>query len=293
MGTANKRQAMRQKLKAIWHDPVWSKVIAVGIVSLCGATWASVHFRWWPHVLKAYPVPAWLLALLFAGFVYLLFRERMRAGRRTTTDDRALHAEAATALSPIPLQEQRVNQIIPTERPKPRELRFNFCTSKVNPIYLMEERDGYSVVTMPQYYRGFVRPQPALVIEVTNRAHKDFKVDYASDVLAELVIEGTHIGPLLWLDENKSTIAFSAGHPYTLILSVAESQYSDRWIIPRRIFRQTESGYRMVDTTYSIQKGAADQLETTVALSTNGKIIYEIQLIWEWPDGKPLVTIKQ
>jgi hypothetical protein len=48
----------------------------------------------------------------------------------------------------------------------------------------------------------------------------------------------------------------------------------------------------MVDTTYSIQKGEGARLETTVALSTNGKIIYEIQLIWEWPDGRPLVTIK-
>lgn len=280
---------MQKTLNVIWHDPVWSKVIAAGIISLCGAIWAVVHFNWWPHFLKTYPMPAWLLALLIAALVGLLFRARTKRGERATPENRALPATAS--LSPVSLQEQSQNQRTGNERPKVREPRFNFCTSKVSPIYVMEERDGYSVVSMPQYYRGFGRPQPALVIEITNRAHKDFKVDYASDVLAELVIEGTHIGPLLWLDENKSTIAFSAGHPYTLILSVGES-HSDRWIIPRRILRQTESGYRTVDTTYSIQKGAGNQVETTVALSTNGKIIHEIQLIWEWPDGKPLVTIK-
>jgi hypothetical protein len=69
---------MWKKLQPIWHDPVWSKVIAVGIVSLSGAVWASVHFNWWPRLLNTYSIPAWVLliiALTFLGFVFLLWKQ--------------------------------------------------------------------------------------------------------------------------------------------------------------------------------------------------------------------------
>jgi hypothetical protein len=55
---------MLKTLKWIWHDPVWSKVIAVAIVTLFGAT--GVHFDWWRRLLIPYTIPAWLLALLIA-----------------------------------------------------------------------------------------------------------------------------------------------------------------------------------------------------------------------------------
>lgn len=177
------------------------------------------------------------------------------------------------------------------EPPKPREPRFNFSASNVHVIHLMEERDGYSVVAMPQYFRGFGRPQPAFVIEITNRAHKDFNVDYASNVSAELVIGSVHIGPLLWLDNNGSEIDFHSGHPNTLILSVASMLHSDTWEIPRRIMRSTESGYRMVNTDYQIPVNT--ELEPKIGLSAKGRIIYEISLLWRWASGQPIVTMKE
>lgn len=60
-------------IKTIWADPVWSKVIAVGIVALLTAAYASTH--WWAQVssfagmawnyaVADATMPRWLVALL-------------------------------------------------------------------------------------------------------------------------------------------------------------------------------------------------------------------------------------
>lgn len=61
-------------LKKIWADPVWSTVIAAGIVALAAMV-ATYFAGWWPNIagsvlrlgdlaLAVTPVPNWLLALL-------------------------------------------------------------------------------------------------------------------------------------------------------------------------------------------------------------------------------------
>lgn len=61
-------------LKRIWHDPVWSKVIA-GVISTIGAVVAAYLLDWWPSIIRLgtaawrFPwqkslVPNWLLGLL-------------------------------------------------------------------------------------------------------------------------------------------------------------------------------------------------------------------------------------
>lgn len=59
-------------LKKIWNDPVWSKVIAAGILALIAVI--TTYLDWWPNIwtflsnslafIKAYSlVPNWLLAI--------------------------------------------------------------------------------------------------------------------------------------------------------------------------------------------------------------------------------------
>ena len=47
-------------LKKLWHDPVWSKVIAAGI--LTGAAWLSYRLDWWPALRRGIEV-AWVFLL--------------------------------------------------------------------------------------------------------------------------------------------------------------------------------------------------------------------------------------
>ncbi len=71
---------MLKILKQIWHDPVWSKVIAAVILAALAAIWAAVHFSWWQRLLSSYPIPLWLLVLLIAltlfSFAVLLWKRR-------------------------------------------------------------------------------------------------------------------------------------------------------------------------------------------------------------------------
>lgn len=59
-----------EALKKIWHDPVWSKVIAAAIVAVV-AVMAGYVLNWWPKVgavlLQTTLVPNWLLGLLALG----------------------------------------------------------------------------------------------------------------------------------------------------------------------------------------------------------------------------------
>jgi hypothetical protein len=60
--------------KKIWHDPVWSKVIATAIVAVLG--WLTYRLNWWPgwmtqrlarlwtYLLSPSIVPHWILFLL-------------------------------------------------------------------------------------------------------------------------------------------------------------------------------------------------------------------------------------
>jgi len=178
------------------------------------------------------------------------------------------------------------------EQPKPRVPRFNFCCSEIFPICLLEEKNGYSIINQPQYWRGFGTKQPALVMEITNRPAKEFTPDYASDVIAELIIDGaTHISPLVWLDNNHGEIAFSSGHPNTLLLTVADSGYSDHWVIPRYLPRTTEHGWRPINTDFSVPNGLEPDIR--IELSIGGRVIKEIPLAWKWPNGKLHVEVKQ
>jgi hypothetical protein len=63
---------MNPLFKKLWHDPVWSKVIA-GVILAGGATAATSYFRWWDavgrfvaqlwgYVVSRTPTPNWLLA---------------------------------------------------------------------------------------------------------------------------------------------------------------------------------------------------------------------------------------
>jgi hypothetical protein len=64
-------------LKSIWRDPVWSKVIAQGIIravtiiagGLAAASWLIFHYR--GVLLNALPVPLWLLLLLVISLIGL------------------------------------------------------------------------------------------------------------------------------------------------------------------------------------------------------------------------------
>ena len=57
-------------LKTIWRDPVWSKVIAQGILRSAGILGATLLaagwliFHYWSRLLISWPVPLWLLLLL-------------------------------------------------------------------------------------------------------------------------------------------------------------------------------------------------------------------------------------
>ncbi len=56
---------MREKLKKVWHDPVWSKVIATGIAGGIVALWAissGSGSRFWGLV-----VPLWLVVVISVG----------------------------------------------------------------------------------------------------------------------------------------------------------------------------------------------------------------------------------
>jgi hypothetical protein len=70
------------RISRIWHDPVWSKVIAGVILALLAAAWATgAHFGLWPQLLGTYPIRVWLLLLLVA--VTLLSLVFLLSGRNT------------------------------------------------------------------------------------------------------------------------------------------------------------------------------------------------------------------
>ena len=85
-----------QRMKRVWHDPVWSKVIAAGIVGISASLWATIHFDWWKSVsllLSATWVPNWLICvgLLFLAVAAMYIGElrNTAAAKKTTEESRA------------------------------------------------------------------------------------------------------------------------------------------------------------------------------------------------------------
>jgi hypothetical protein len=70
----------KSRIAKLWHDPVWSKVIAVAGISILGAIWSYFQGLWpaigapiayamsWTFKQRT-PIPNWLLILLYASGV--------------------------------------------------------------------------------------------------------------------------------------------------------------------------------------------------------------------------------
>jgi hypothetical protein len=69
-------------LKKIWKDPVWSKVIAAGIIAIIAAV-SSYLLGWWAGIISqlrmlwyfiksSTPLPNWLIAILIIGTITAL-----------------------------------------------------------------------------------------------------------------------------------------------------------------------------------------------------------------------------
>jgi hypothetical protein len=67
----------------LWHDPVFSKVIAGGITmalaSLGGLAWIGARSGWWSVFLATSPVPYWLLGLLLIATASFLIMSITRS----------------------------------------------------------------------------------------------------------------------------------------------------------------------------------------------------------------------
>src|SRR5260221_7157106 len=94
-------------LKKFWNDPVWSKVIAAGILALVGAIWLAHKANWlpamwnvptvawhgitvaWAYLLGTTTIPRWKLGvymlgtglsvLLVAGLIVILWKAKKEA----------------------------------------------------------------------------------------------------------------------------------------------------------------------------------------------------------------------
>ena len=89
------------KLKKLWHDPVWSKIIAAAIISLPAAAWAE-YKNWWPsiwqgiaagmatawnYLLATTPVRHWLLgALVLSAVLFVILLTSVAASLRPGKD---------------------------------------------------------------------------------------------------------------------------------------------------------------------------------------------------------------
>jgi len=58
---------MTRLLKKLWHDPVWSKVLAAVIFAACATAWAAIRGNLgvlWRSVIVSSPIPHWAIGLL-------------------------------------------------------------------------------------------------------------------------------------------------------------------------------------------------------------------------------------
>jgi hypothetical protein len=71
--------------KFIWKDPVWSKVIATGIISLL-AFLAAKYTKVWPLIISKTAIPNWLFFILIIIFLFFTY-SKLRKGKRTTSEE--------------------------------------------------------------------------------------------------------------------------------------------------------------------------------------------------------------
>lgn len=105
-------------LKRIWHDPVWSKVIAAilfaALTGLAGIAWAPVR----TFVLATSPIPNWLTALLALIIIVqgaILFAPRPKAQARISAIGDAVIGEDKVPGRGFPLKVYQVMRNDSTE----------------------------------------------------------------------------------------------------------------------------------------------------------------------------------
>jgi hypothetical protein len=246
------------------------------------------------------------LALIVIGLIGLLLREHKHSDSVLTPapappSPAALPGPSAPSISIVnklenignsTQQQSQASAAAPAIARVPRpEPRYNFDISPPYFVSLMEEENSYIRMAMPQYSRGFGTLQPALVVEITNRAHREFAVSYASDVVAELDKDGTKIaGPLVWEGEAGSEVNFSPDSPQTLILAMGQSTYSDQWFLPRHSYSRTERGYRKFGDDRVLPQSIDEEL--TLNLCSKGRVIFSAPFRLSRIDKKISVTFK-
>lgn len=89
------------RLRKLWHDPVWSKIVAAGIIA--AIAWLGARFDWWAVIGRVVrrawaflcassPVPRWLLGLLLlvaASVFVIVLTAFLSAARSTKTPTQA------------------------------------------------------------------------------------------------------------------------------------------------------------------------------------------------------------
>ena len=111
--------AMWARIKAMWHDPVWSKVIAGAILGVAAFIWAvraviasgvsgaadraaaGLHACWrWLEV--SAPVPQWLLLLMLVSIVQLVRVVRRHGKRLDNVEYGFRHHQMDRHVPPLP-----------------------------------------------------------------------------------------------------------------------------------------------------------------------------------------------
>lgn len=73
---------IKKWLSSKWHDPVWSKIIAAGIITGCGTggiwyyynPFVNILYKVRDYLIETTPVPTWLLLLLILSAIGLFLR---------------------------------------------------------------------------------------------------------------------------------------------------------------------------------------------------------------------------
>lgn len=275
------------------------------VISAWAATVTSVAFQIslavWPNALQSYAWGVkyiWYLAILLwlvAGAIFIkekigskppeLPRNEIakaavtNSGNSSSTAtggmakvDVHVYPAEAKSTSPVPVQ--------PVQHAAPKQPKYNFHVCDAYPVMLIESGDGFDLVEHPQYYRGFGQLQKGLVVEITNRPHKD-GTDFAANVMVEMVARNYQIGPLVWHGPPRSDIDFSHGEPHILFLAVESSRHRKQWVIPRRSTRSTEHGYKSLTLDQLITIDVDDEVMNLV-VSSRGRIIHEQPIKWSW-----------
>lgn len=276
--------------------------------------WFEILHREFPAIRQS-PYSFGISILALSALVYAFFEWRFKkkiAALEERTPSPAPKVEALAATAGVSGQGNFSPKIevniggSPTTSPPARidpptvreqQPRYNFDHSGVYVKYLSEDTDGYRIVDSPAYSRrGFFTPKPAFLIEITNQPHADFEVSFVGDVTASLTIfseeEKLTVSPLVWMNPDRfAYVNFAIGQPEELVIAIGD-EFSKTWVIPRKILRHHDSGFRYIDTSYGIGQGFTPPM--TLSLSTAGRVIYEIPLECRWnPDGFALQAIRK